>query len=72
MSNKAEIRIPVIGENANEIVEEFWSWFLDGGGEQMFFDVVDMNRSFSAMTKVDDDSNWYIEQIPKEDEEPIL
>jgi len=64
-SESAEIIIKVKGPHANDVVGEFWAWFLDGGGAQMFCneDLNPVDGQYTFYDTYDKENNEWIIRV---------
>ena len=70
LSDYAEIVIKVKGPHASDVVKDFWAWFLDGGGAQMFCDP-DLNPNdgdYSFYDTYDKDNEEWIIRVEDKNE----
>ena len=67
-----KIEIEVHGEYADDVIGDFWAWFLDGGGVQDFADPRYFNpdQEYSFDEKYDAERGvWYLDTRPIEERE---
>ena len=60
MSEATKLTITTEGPLAKELIEEFWAWYPDAGGEQDFNQSLDVNTDWLLSTECKD-GEWFIQ-----------